>query len=151
MPMVAAGYEAGVHKLCRGEGFHSLRALPSRMALRTPLYGWHTAAGARFIEFAGWELPLQYSGIVDEHLTVRSAVGLFDVSHMGKIFIEGPDAHRSLDFLSANSIPTTPGRARYTHLLRDDGTTLDDVIVTCLGPTRYFMVCNAGPREAVLE
>ena len=121
------------------------------MALRTPLYESHRETGARFIEFAGWEMPLQYSGIVDEHLTVRGAVGLFDVSHMGKIFIEGLDAHRSLDFLSANAIPTTPGRARYTHLLSDDGTTLDDVIVTCLGPTRYFMVCNAGPREAVLE
>ncbi|MCI4371242.1 MAG: glycine cleavage system protein T [Thermoplasmata archaeon] len=119
------------------------------MASRTPLYEWHREAGARFIEFGGWEMPLQFSGIVEEHLTVRKAVGLFDVSHMGKIFVEGPGAHGFLDGLSANDIPTAPGRARYTHLLRDDGTILDDVIVTCLAPTRFFLVCNAGPRAAV--
>ena len=121
------------------------------MASRTPLYEWHRKAGARFIEFAGWEMPLQYAGIVEEHLTVRKAVGLFDVSHMGKIFIEGRESHAFVDFLSANDIPSTPGRARYTHLLRDDGTILDDVIVTCLAPDRFFMVCNAGPRAAVLS
>ena len=120
------------------------------MASRTPLYEWHRKAGARFIEFAGWEMPLQYAGIVEEHLTVRKAVGLFDVSHMGKIFIEGRESHAFVDFLSANDIPSTPGRARYTHVLRDDGTILDDVIVTCLAPDRFFMVCNAGPRAAVL-
>ena len=119
------------------------------MASRTPLHDWHRHAGARFIEFGGWEMPLQYSGIVEEHLTVRGAVGLFDVSHMGKLFIEGPAAHAFLDGLSANDIPTTSGRARYTHLLREDGTILDDVIVTCLAPDRFFMVCNAGPRPAV--
>src|SRR5438552_265389 len=81
-------------------------------------------------------MPLQYSGIVDEHLAVRRAVGLFDVSHMGKIFIEGPMAHAFLDRLSANDVPTSSGKARYTHLLREDGTILDDVIVTCLAPDR---------------
>ena len=121
------------------------------MASRTPLYEWHRKAGARFIEFAGWEMPLQYAGIVEDHLTVRKAVGLFDVSHMGKIFIEGRESHAFVDFLGANDIPSTPGRARYTHLLRDDGTILDDVIVTCLAPDRFFMVCNAGPRAAVLS
>ncbi|HEX9341772.1 MAG TPA: glycine cleavage system aminomethyltransferase GcvT [Thermoplasmata archaeon] len=121
------------------------------MALRTPLYEAHRDAGARLIEFGGWEMPLQYSGIVDEHLTVRRAVGLFDVSHMGKLFVKGEAAHTALNRLSANALPTTPGRARYTHLLRDDGTILDDVIVTCLAPDRYFVVCNAGPRPAVVE
>ena len=121
------------------------------MTSRTPLHDWHRDAGARFFEFAGWEMPLQYTGIVEEHLTVRKAAGLFDVSHMGKIFIEGPSSHAFLDFLSANDIPTDPGRARYTHLLRDDGTILDDVIVTCLAPDRFFMVCNAGPRAAVIS
>ena len=119
------------------------------MALRTPLYEWHRAAGARFIDFGGWEMPLRYSGIIEEHLAVRQAVGLFDVSHMGKIFIEGPTAHAFLDGLSANDLPTSSGKARYTHLLRNDGTILDDVIVTCLAPDRFFMVCNAGPRPAV--
>ena len=121
------------------------------MALRTLLYDWHQSAGARFIEFGGWEMPLQYTGIVEEHLTVRKTVGLFDVSHMGKIFVEGPSSHDFLDHLSANEIPSTPGRARYTHLLRDDGTIIDDVIVTCLAPDRFFLVCNAGPRVDVVS
>ena len=81
------------------------------MALRTSLYEWHRAAGARFIDFGGWEMPLRYSGIVEEHLAVRQAVGLFDVSHMGKIFIEGPTAHAFLDGLSANDLPTLSGKA----------------------------------------
>jgi aminomethyltransferase len=131
------------------EGFHSHRALRSDVALRTSLHEWHAAAGARFIEFGGWEMPLQYSGILEEHLTVRRSVGLFDVSHMGKIFIEGSAAHSFLDGLSANDIPSAPGKARYTHLLRDDGTILDDVIATCLAADRFLLVCNAGPRTAV--
>jgi aminomethyltransferase len=94
-------------------------------------------------------MPLQYTGIIEEHRTVRKAVGFFDVSHMGKLFIEGAAAHAFIDYLSANDIPSTPGRARYTHLLRDDGTILDDVIVTCLATDRFFLVCNAGPRESV--
>src|SRR3989449_3097303 len=147
--MVAAAYERGQHKLCSQRRLSSTRALASRMASRTPLFEWHRAAGARFIEFGGWEMPLQYSGIVDEHLTVRQAVGLFDVSHMGKIFVEGPTAHAFFDHLSANDVPTSPGRARYTHLLREDGTILDDVIVTCLASNRFLLVCNAGPRVVV--
>src|SRR5256886_12160686 len=119
------------------------------MASRTPLYDRHRSAGARFIEFGGWEMPLLYTGIVEEHLTVRKTVGLFDVSHMGKIFVEGPASHAFLDSLSANEIARTPGRARYTHLLRDDGTIIDDVIITCLAADRFFVVCNAGPRIAV--
>src|SRR2546430_11120154 len=115
------------------------------MALRTPLFDWHRAAGARLIEFSGWETPLQYASVVEEHLGVRKAAGLFDVSHMGKLFLEGRGVHAFLDRLSANDIPTTAGRARYTHLLRDDGTILDDVIVTCLAADRYLLVCNAGP------
>jgi aminomethyltransferase len=120
------------------------------MALRTPLYDRHVAAHARMIEFAGWDMPLQYSGIVDEHLTVRASVGLFDVSHMGKLLVEGPSAHAFLDGLSANEISVRAGRARYTHLVREDGTTIDDVIVTTLAPDRFFVVCNAGPRADVV-
>ncbi len=102
------------------------------------------------IEFGGWEMPLQYSGILEEHLAVRRAVGLFDVSHMGKLLVGGKSARAFLDGLSANDVPLRPGRAKYTHLLRADGTILDDVIVTCLAPSQYFVVCNAGPRPAVL-
>src|SRR5207245_10199009 len=97
-------------------------------------------------DFGGWESPLQYTGIVEEHLTVRQAVGLFAVSHMGKIFVEGPSSHDFPDHLSANEILSTPGRARYTHLLRDDGTIIDDVIVTCLARDRFLLVCSAGTR-----
>ena len=132
----------------RSEGFHQ-RARCAFVALRTALFEWHRAAGARMIEFGGWEMPLQYSGIVDEHLAVRRAVGLFDVSHMGKIFVEGPTAHAFLDRLSANDVPTLAGKGRYTHLLHEDGTILDDVIVTCLAADRFLLVCNAGPRAAV--
>lgn len=120
------------------------------MASRTALYDLHRSAGAQFTEFAGWDMPLRYSGIIEEHLTVRRAVGLFDVSHMGKVFLDGRGAHAFLDRLSANDIPRTAGRARYTHLLREDGTIIDDVIATCLAPDRYFVVCNAGPRETVV-
>ncbi len=120
------------------------------MVLRTPLFAWHEAAGARLIEFGGWEMPLQYTGILDEHLTVRSGVGLFDVSHMGKLLVHGPSAHAFLDGLSANDVPTTSGRARYTQLLREDGTIIDDIIITCLSSSEFFVVCNAGPRPTVL-
>jgi len=121
------------------------------MPLRTPLYQMHVAAGASFIEFGGWEMPLQFSGIVAEHLAVRAGAGLFDVSHMGKILITGPTAWGFLNHLSANDLPKKGGRARYTHLLDGEGRIIDDVIITCLDPDRFFMVCNAGPREAVLS
>ena len=147
--MVPADYEGGPHKLCPQRRLSSTRAMRFPVALRTPLFEWHRTADARFITFGGWEMPLQYSGIVDEHLAVRRAVGLFDVSHMGKIFVEGLMAHAFLDRLSANDMPTSSGKARYTHLLREDGTILDDVIVTCLAPDRFLLVCNAGPRAAV--
>ena len=120
------------------------------MARRTALHPWHARAGARFVEFGGWEMPLQYRGIVEEHLAVRSAAGLFDVSHMGKLIVSGRGAGESLHRLSANDIPGRPGRARYTHLLDTRGAILDDVIVTCLDMDRFLVVCNAGPRERVV-
>ena len=118
--------------------------------LRTPLFDWHAAHGARIVEFAGWDMPLLYAGIVEEHLAVRRAAGLFDVSHMGKLLIEGPGASAAVNALSTNDIPATPGRARYTHLLDDAGRILDDVIFTCLAPDRYLCVCNAGPRARIV-
>src|SRR5437899_2268327 len=86
--MVSAGYQGKLHKLCSQRRLSSTRALPSRMASRTPLFEWHRAAGARFIEFGGWEMPLQYSGIVDEHLTVRQAVGLSRVKPFAGVTID---------------------------------------------------------------
>jgi aminomethyltransferase len=120
------------------------------MAHRTPLYDLHAAAGATIIEFGGWEMPLQYEGIVAEHHAVRRDAGVFDVSHMGKVMISGPTAWEFLSRLSTNDLPRKPFRARYTHLLDEHGRIIDDVIITCLASDRYFMVCNAGPRERVL-
>lgn len=119
------------------------------MASRTALHAWHVGAGAKMIAFGGWEMPLQYAGIVEEHHAVRSAAGLFDVSHMGKLVVEGAGARASLQHLCTNGVPGTVGRARYTHVLGEDGAILDDVIVTCLGPERFLVVCNAGPRERI--
>src|SRR5437867_7969487 len=125
---------------------------PAAMAnLRTPLFEWHTAHGARVVEFGGWDMPLQYTGIVEEHLAVRRAAGLFDVSHMGKLLLEGPGVAELANTLSTNDIPVTPGRARYTHLLDERGRILDDVIFTSLGPDRFLCVCNAGPRPRIVE
>ncbi len=114
--------------------------------LRTPLFDWHASHGARIVEFGGWEMPLFYSGIVEEHLAVRGSVGLFDMSHMGKLVLEGPGTTALVNRLSTNDVPAAPGRARYTHLLDDRGGIIDDVIFTCLAPDRYLCVCNAGPR-----
>jgi len=120
------------------------------MARQTALHPWHARAGARFVEFGGWEMPLQYRGIVEEHLAVRASAGLFDVSHMGKLIVSGASARESLLRLSTNDIPVRPGQARYTLLLEDGGAILDDVIVTCLDPERFLVVCNAGPRDRVV-
>jgi len=121
------------------------------MALRTPLYETHRSADATFIEFGGWEMPLQFRGIVAEHLAVRQGAGLFDVSHMGKILVSGTGAWELLNRLSTNDVPRKPPRARYTHILDTSARILDDVIITCLAPDRFLMVCNAGPRERILS
>lgn len=92
-----------------------------------------------------------YTSIVEEHMTVRKSVGLFDVGHMGKILIQGDKAHDLLNFLSCNIISRQPGRARYTHLLRWDGCIIDDVIVTTLDTDVFLMICNAASREMVLR
>jgi len=135
---------------CKGlYRFVSWHASP--MPLRTPLHGLHVAAGATMTEFGGWEMPLQYEGIVAEHRAVRMAAGLFDVSHMGKIMVSGPSARSFLSRLATNDVPRTPFRARYTHLCDEEGRILDDVIVTCLANDRYFLVCNAGPRDRVVQ
>ncbi|MGQ0796614.1 MAG: glycine cleavage system aminomethyltransferase GcvT [Methanobacteriota archaeon] len=134
-----------------GTGFIARGAMSTSVADRTPLHDWHVSAGARMIEFGGWAMPLQYAGIVEEHLAVRRDVGVFDVAHMGKLAVEGRGARAFLDALSANAIPEGAGRCRYTHFLRDDGTIVDDVIVTCLEAGRYLVVCNAGSRRQVVD
>jgi aminomethyltransferase len=109
------------------------------------LYEQHRALGARMVPFSGWEMPVQYTGVTDEHTAVRHAVGLFDVSHMGELHIEGAAAGACLDRLVTNAVAKLgEGRALYTVACNERGTILDDLIIYRLGPTHYLVVCNAG-------
>src|SRR5437764_1964863 len=97
---------------------------------RTPLYEQHRALGARLVEFGGWEMPVQYSGIIEEHRAVRTHAGLFDVSHMGEFKIEGPDAQAFLQYLVPNDVSRlTIHQALYSQMCLPDGGTVDDLII----------------------
>ncbi len=112
---------------------------------RTPLYDAHVRAGARMVPFGGWEMPVQYRGIIDEHRTVRSAVGLFDVSHMGEFEIEGPDALATLQSLTTNDVTALEiGQVQYSLLCYPDGGVVDDLTLYRLGPDHYMMTVNAS-------
>jgi aminomethyltransferase len=109
------------------------------------LFASHVALGARMVPFSGWEMPVQYSGVTDEHRTVREAVGLFDVSHMGELHFTGEGAGRCIDRLVTNDVGgLAEGRALYTMACNERGTVLDDLIVYRLAATHYLIVCNAG-------
>jgi aminomethyltransferase len=115
---------------------------------RTPLYGRHEAAGARLVPFAGWEMPVQYQGIRQEHITVRRAAGVFDVSHMGEIETSGPAAEALLQRLLSNDVSKIPvGGAQYSVLCREDGGVLDDLFTYRLQDDRYLTVTNAANHE----
>ncbi len=117
--------------------------------LRTPLHDRHVALGARLVPFAGWEMPVQYAGVIPEHRAVRSDAGVFDVSHMGEIEVEGPRAKELLQGLLSNDLDKiAPGRAQYTLLTNESGGIIDDLIVYELEPTRFLLVVNASNREA---
>jgi aminomethyltransferase len=119
---------------------------------RTPLFERHVAAGARLVPFAGWEMPVQYEGVIPEHRAVRTDAGLFDVSHMGEIEVEGPTARDLLQATLSNDIDKLgPGDAQYTLLTTDSGGIIDDLIVYRLGGHRYLLVVNASNRDAVYE
>ncbi len=112
---------------------------------RTPLHDRHVAAGARLVPFAGWEMPVQYTGIREEHLAVRESAGVFDVSHMGEIETEGPGAEALLQRLLSNDVAKlAPGGAQYSVLCREDGGVLDDLFTYRLAPDRYLTVTNAA-------
>ncbi len=116
--------------------------------LRTPLHDRHVALGARLVPFAGWEMPVQYEGVIAEHRAVRSDCGVFDVSHMGELEVEGPRAKELLQGLLSNDLERIgPGRAQYTLLTNERGGIIDDLIVYALEPTRYLLVVNASNRE----
>ncbi|HET7701473.1 MAG TPA: glycine cleavage system aminomethyltransferase GcvT [Candidatus Limnocylindria bacterium] len=115
---------------------------------RTPLYDRHVALGARMVPFAGWEMPIQYSGIVAEHRAVRGAAGLFDLSHMGEFFFEGPGALRAIDRLVSSDVAGLDvGQARYGLLTNERGTIVDDVIVYRVAAERVMVVVNAANIE----
>jgi len=112
---------------------------------RTPLHAFHAAHGARLVPFAGWEMPVQYTGIIEEHLAVRRAAGLFDVSHMGECRVTGPDAAAFLDRVMTNAMAGIPvGMARYTILCQPDGGCVDDLIVYRLGAEEFLICLNAS-------
>jgi aminomethyltransferase len=112
---------------------------------RTALYNEHVAAGGRMVDFAGFELPVQYSGLVDEHRCVRSKAGLFDVSHMGEIEIVGPRAFDFVQLVSCNDhSKMTVGRAQYTGIMYPEGTFVDDTLVHKMAEDRYLLVVNAA-------
>jgi len=114
-------------------------------ANRTPLYDQHRALGARIIPFAGWDMPVQYKGLVDEHHAVRKAAGLFDVSHMGELWLRGPGGIAAVDALVTNDVAALPlGKAAYTCACNAEGTILDDLIVYRVAPEETLVVCNAG-------
>ena len=116
---------------------------------RTPLYERHLAAGARLVPFAGWEMPVQYEGVIAEHKAVRNDSGVFDVSHMGEIEVEGPTAAEMLQGVLSNDVSRLEeGDAQYTLLTNDAGGIVDDLIVYRTGPHRYLLVVNAANRAA---
>jgi len=115
---------------------------------RTPLHDRHAAAGARLVPFAGWEMPVQYAGIREEHVAVRTGVGVFDVSHMGEIETSGPDAEAFLQRILSNDVSKiAEDGAQYSVLCKDDGGVLDDLFSYRLGPDRFLTVTNASNHE----
>src|SRR5919198_5665802 len=122
------------------------------MALRTPLYDAHVRAGARLVEFAGWEMPVQYAGILDEHAAVRERAGLFDVSHMGEIVFRGPKALEALQRAFTNDLSKcADGQAQYGCLCKDDGGIVDDVVVYRRGADDLLVCVNASNRTKDFE
>ena len=119
---------------------------------RTPLHDRHVALGARMVPFAGWEMPVQYEGVIPEHRAVRRDAGAFDVSHMGELEVEGPRATELLQSALSNDLgQIEPGQAQYTLLTNEQGGIVDDLIVYRLDPFRYLLIVNASNREAAYE
>lgn len=119
---------------------------------RTPLFDEHRALGARMVPFAGYEMPVQYSGIIEEHRAVRTSAGIFDVSHMAEVRVSGAGARGCLQRALTNDLERIDpiGRAQYTLMLREDGGILDDLIVYHVEPDEYLIVANAANRERVV-
>jgi aminomethyltransferase len=118
---------------------------------RTPLFDCHVAAGAKLVDFAGWEMPVQYEGVRPEHMAVRETCGIFDVSHMGEIETSGPGALELLQRLLSNDVAKiAPDGAQYSVLCREDGGVLDDLFTYRLDADRYLTITNASNHESDL-
>src|SRR3954451_9427847 len=115
--------------------------------LQTPLAPWHLAHGGRMVEFGGWSMPVQYTSIVEEHQAVRDRVGLFDISHMGRLTFHGPDAQAWLERVTTNHVPRLDeNQIQYSLMTNARGGVIDDVLVYRL-PVGYALVCNASNRQ----
>ena len=122
------------------------------MLERTPLYEIHKRVGAKFVPFAGWEMPVQFSSILDEAKEVRQRVGVFDVSHMGRIFVEGSQAEEFLEYLTTNSVKKLkPFDVQYSLILNEMGGTKDDITVYKFDENHFMLCVNAANRQKVLE
>ncbi len=112
---------------------------------RTPLFAAHQRLGGKLIEFGGWEMPVQYTSIMDEHLTVRKAAGLFDISHMGEVRASGPAAEAFLNGVLTNDLrKLSPGQGQYTLMCNERGGVIDDLYTYRLGPQEYLLIINAS-------
>ncbi len=115
---------------------------------KTALFDKHVSLGAKMVPFAGFEMPVQYTGVTEEHFAVREKVGIFDVSHMGQFMVEGPKAKELLQYITTNDLETlTPGKAQYTCLPNGSGGIVDDLIVYMMAQDKYFVVVNASNIE----
>ncbi|MFA5865123.1 MAG: glycine cleavage system aminomethyltransferase GcvT [Phycisphaerae bacterium] len=120
--------------------------------LQTPLYQVHLDSGARMVDFAGWSMPLLYTSLLEEHVWTRQNIGLFDVSHMGRLEVNGPAAVETLESLCTRTIMDLPiNSTRYCLMCNDQGGILDDLMVSRLEPEKYYVVCNAGNREKIID
>ena len=129
-----------------------MTSTPSLPLRRTSLFAAHQRLGGRIVPFAGWEMPVQFSGVTDEHKTVREAVGLFDVSHMGELELRGEYAGQVINYLVTNDVgKLQDGQAVYTCCCNAQGAILDDLIIYRAEHDRYLVVCNAGNRDKIVK
>src|SRR5215510_11660979 len=116
---------------------------------RTPLFSAHQQLGGKLIEFGGWEMPVQYSSITEEHLAVRKAAGIFDISHMGEVYVRGAAAAKFLNRMLTNDIgKLAVGRGQYTIMCNTQGGAIDDLYAYRLDGTEYLLIVNAARIEA---
>jgi len=151
--MVADHLEAAFRRLTSGSRFATLEGTTGGidMSLRTVCYDWHVSHGGHMVDFAGWQMPVRYSTVVEEHSAVRNTAGLFDIGHMGRLRFDGPDACALLDRICTNDVSRLKvGDVRYSLVCEDDGGILDDVLIYRLSD-HYALVVNASNRDKIVQ